>query len=142
MENIHQVITALMELQAKGCHSIFFEYGNGTFHVRIFKGEVDAGNIVFEKTVNPADEQAELEEITKQVDNMKYLVCSSSFLCHKREFIKGEKSSEWVKTKPVFVVGENSTQAMVIDGSGYFIDDPDNGLQYHVNMNELSDVEN
>jgi len=142
MEKIHQVITALFELQAKGCHTIFFEYGNGTFQLRIIKGEVNAGNIVYEKTVNPTDKQAELEEIAKHVDNMKYFVCQSSYLCYKREFIKGIKSGEWVKTKPVFAVGNNATQAMIIDGSGYYIDDPDNGLQYHVNMNKLSDVEN
>ena len=142
MENIHQVIKALMELQAKGCHAIFFEYGNGTFHLRIFRGEVDASNAVYEKTVNSTGEQAELEEIVKHIDNMKYLVYKSSYLCHRREFIKGEISGEWIKTKPVFAVGNNATQAMVIDGSGYFIDDPDNCLQYHVNMNELSNIEN
>ena len=137
-KSINQIITALMELEAKGCHNVFFEYGNGTFRIRIFKGEVSANNVVYEKTVNPTNEQATLEEITKHVDYMKYHIKKTSFMCHRREFIKGQKSGEWEEIKPVFEFGENATQAMVIDGSGYFIDDPDNGLQYFVNMKQDS----
>ena len=140
--SINQVITALLELEAKGCHTVFFEYGNGTLHIRIFKGEISANNIVYEKIINLTDEQAELEEISKHIDNMKYLICKTSFLCHKREFIKGKKSGEWEETKPVFVVGDNATQSMLMDGSGYYIDDPDNNLQYFVNMMKLSDMTN
>jgi hypothetical protein len=32
---INRIITVLDELEAKGCHSIFCEYGNGLFRVRI-----------------------------------------------------------------------------------------------------------
>ena len=140
MTGINKIIMALIELESLGCHTVFFEYGNGFFHIRIFKGEVCTDNIVYEKSVNPVDEQAEVEKIFKHVNDMKYYVCKTSFLCHKREFVKNEKSGGWIKTKPLFEVGKNSTKAMLIDGSGYFIDDPDNGLQYFVNMNELSDM--
>jgi hypothetical protein len=50
--SINQIITALMELEAKGCHSVFFEYGNGLFCTRIFRGEVCTENIVYEKTIS------------------------------------------------------------------------------------------
>jgi hypothetical protein len=30
---------------------------------------------------------------------------------------------------------------MLIDGSGYYIDDPDNGLQYFVDMKQSSETE-
>jgi hypothetical protein len=32
--------------------------------------------------------------------------------------------------------GDNATQSMLIDGSGYYIDDPDNGMQYFVDMKQ------
>ena len=137
---INQIITALIELEAKGCHSVFFEYGNETIHVRIFKGEVKAEHIVYEKTVNPLQEQAEVDKISEHVNNMRYYVKKTLFQCYRREFIQGEKSGEWEKIKPSFVCGENATQSMLIDGSGYFIDDTDNGLQYFVDMNKLSET--
>lgn len=62
------------------------------------------------------------------------------FQCHKREFIKGEKSGAWEKTCPAIEYGDNATSAMLIDGSGYYIDDPDNGLQYFVDMKQLSET--
>jgi S-adenosylmethionine hydrolase len=31
---------------------------------------------------------------------------------------------------------------MLIDGSGYYISDPDNGLLYFVDMKNLSEIEN
>jgi len=55
-KSIYQIITALMELEAKGCHSVFFEYGNGLFKVKIFK--IEANKVVFEKTINLIQEQA------------------------------------------------------------------------------------
>jgi hypothetical protein len=70
-------------------------------------------------------------EIKNSNDNH---VKTTSFQCYKREFVKGEKAGKWEKTVPVIEFGENATQAMLIDGSGYYIDDPDNGLQYFVDM--------
>ena len=62
------------------------------------------------------------------------------FQCYKREFIKGVKSGTWEKIRPVIEYGDNATSAMLIDGTGYYIDDPDNGLQYFVDMNRLSEI--
>jgi hypothetical protein len=67
-------------------------------------------------------------------------VATTAFQCYKREFIKGEFVGEWEKTTSVFEFGDNATQAMLIDGSGYYIDDPDNGLQYFVDYQSLSET--
>lgn len=67
-------------------------------------------------------------------------ITTTTFQCYKREFIKGEKPGEWEKTRPIIEYGDNATSAMLIDGSGYYIDDPDNGLQYFVDMNQLSET--
>jgi hypothetical protein len=136
--NINQIITALEELEAKGCHSVFYEYGNGQFHIRIFKYDVKADNIVYEKTVGLPQEQVELDEITEQINNMRYMVKKTIFQCYKRDFIMGKRAGEWQKIKPCFAFGENATSSMLIDGTGYYINDPDNGLQYFVDMKEVS----
>jgi hypothetical protein len=130
--SIHRVITALMELEAKGCHTVFYEYGSGLFKVRIFKGEVQAENIVFERTINTAEEQTQLDELTNHVNNMQLYVINTPFQCYRQEFIKGVKAGKWEQINHPFVVGANATQAMTITGSGYYIDDPDNSLQYFV----------
>ncbi|MDR1667638.1 MAG: hypothetical protein LBS03_08120 [Bacteroidales bacterium] len=129
---INQIITSLMELESKGCHSINFEYGNGLFRVKILR--LASEDIVYERTVNPVQEQTQLDELFGFIKNLKLRTRTTLHQCYKREFIKGEKAGEWEKTKPAFEFGENATQAMLIDGSGYYIDDPDNGLQYFVDM--------
>ena len=139
---INQVITALFELEAKGCHSVFFEYGNRTIHVRIFKGAVREKNVVFEKNINMTQEEySELEEVCKHIDNMKNFVYKTVFQCYKREFIKGVKVGEWKKTRPFFEFGKNATQEMLINYSGCYITDPDNSMQYFVDYNCLSETE-
>jgi len=139
-KSINQIITALWELEAKGCHSVFFEYGNGMFRVRIFKGETGEANIVFEKSVSVTQEHAELEKLYQHIDNMKYYIINTPFQCYRREFVKGKKSGKWEKTRPMFEFGENAMQAMMISGSGYLIDDPDNGLQYFVDYSKESET--
>jgi hypothetical protein len=64
------------------------------------------------------------------------------FQCYKREFVTGEKSGEWTKILPVIQFGDNATSAMLMDGSGYYIDDPDNGMQYFVDMKHSSETQN
>jgi hypothetical protein len=140
-KSIHQIINSLMELEAKGCHTAFFEYGNGMFRIRIFKGDVSVENIVYERTINTNVEQSELDGIYKHVSNMKYYVTKTSFQCFKREFIKGEKVGEWQEIKPCFEFGENATSEMVISGSGYFVSDLDNNLQYYVDYNKISEMQ-
>lgn len=67
-------------------------------------------------------------------------ITTTIFQCYKREFIKGVKSGTWEKIRPVIGYGDNASSAMLIDGSGYYIDDPDNKLQYFVDMNQLSET--
>jgi hypothetical protein len=67
-------------------------------------------------------------------------ITTTVFQCYKREFTKGVKSGAWEKTRPVIEYGDNAISAMLIDGSGYYIDDPDNGLQYFVDMKQLSEM--
>ncbi|MDR2690974.1 MAG: hypothetical protein LBB73_01535 [Dysgonamonadaceae bacterium] len=70
-ELIGQVITALFELEAKGYHSVYFEYGNGLFRIRIFRGKVEAGTVVYERTVNATDEPSQLEEAVNYIRNLR-----------------------------------------------------------------------
>jgi hypothetical protein len=131
-EKINSIITALMKLESKGYHRIFFEYGDGLFSVKIYKGEVIRENIVYEKTVNPVREQALLDELSGFIENLNLHIKTTTFQCYRRQFIKDKITGGWEKTVPVIEFGENATQSMLIDGSGYCIDDPDNGLQYFV----------
>jgi hypothetical protein len=133
---INQIITALMDLEAKGCHKCFFEYGNGLVSVKIYRDEVNQKSIVYEKTANPV----QLDELLNFIENLKSHVKTTSFQCYRRDFVKGEISGEWEKTKPAFEFGGNAMQSMQIDGSGYFIDDPDNRLQYFVDLKQVNET--
>lgn len=139
-KSINQIIKALMELEAKGCHTVFFEYGSGLFRVRIFRGEADVKTIVYEKTINTTEEQTEADEMYGFIKNLYLHTKVTSFQCYKRVFIKGKKASEWEKAKSTIEFGENATYAMLIDGSGYYIDDPDNHLQYFVDYKQSSET--
>ena len=116
-ELISQVITALPELEAKGCHSVYFEYGSGLFRVRIFRGKIEANTVVYERTVNVIDEPERLEEIINHIQDLKNHVTKTVFQCYKRELVKGVKSGEWEKTGSSFEFGDNAMSAMLIDGS-------------------------
>jgi hypothetical protein len=137
---VNQIITALMELEAKGCHSVFFEYGNGLFHVRIYNGEIRLGKTVYEKTIYHGIEQSEMVRLSNLIGTLSSHVYTTVFQCYRQEFVNGKKSGKWEKTKPSFEYGDNATQSMLIDGSGYYIDDPENGVQYFVSMKELSET--
>jgi hypothetical protein len=129
---INQIITSLMELESKGCHGVNFEYGNGLFRIKILR--LASEKIVYERTVNLTTGQAQLDELSGFIENLKLHVKTTLHPCYRRYSVKGEKPGEWEKTTPAFEFGENATQAMLIDGSGYYIDDPDNGFQYFVDM--------
>ncbi len=133
---INQVITALLELEAKGCHAVFFESGNGLFRARIFKGEAHEEKILYQRVINPTCEPDRLDELQGFIENLNSHITTVPFPCYKQEFVKGEKSGKWQKCKPSFEVGDNATQSMLIDGSGYYINDPDNGMQYFVDMKQ------
>jgi hypothetical protein len=134
-EKINQIITALFELEAKECHLTFFEYGNGLFRVRIIKRDTE--KIVYEKAINIKEERKELKKMLKSVTDMRYGFMKVPYQCYKREFIKGVKSGEWEKTKSVIEYGKNAAAAKQIDGSGCFIDDFENGLQYYIDYKQV-----
>ena len=136
---INQIITALFELEAKECHRTFFEYGNGLFRVKIINRETE--KVVYEKTVNVAEGRKTLKKILLHVIAMRSFVLKVPYQCYRREFVEGIKSGEWEKTKSIIEFGKNATASMQIDGQGYFIDDCANGLQYYVDIKQLSDTQ-
>ena len=135
---INQIITALFELEAKGFYRTFFEYGNNLFRVRIFKSDTE--KIAYEKTINLKDEQKALKKMLKQIVEMKYGIMKTPFQCYRQVFIKGVKSGAWEKTSPIIEYGKNATTSMLIDNSGYYINDPDNDLMYFVDVKQLSET--
>jgi hypothetical protein len=78
--------------------------------------------------------------VRRIVENMKSRVKKTLFQCYKREFVKGEHAGQWEKIKPSFEFGDNATSEMLTDGSGYYITDPDRGLQYFVNLKQESET--
>ena len=137
-EKINPVITALMELEAKECHRIFFEYGNGLFRVRIC--HISTEKVVYEQTVNPVQEQEKIDELSGLIRHLKSHIKKTLHPCYKREFVTGKISGEWKKIRPVIEFGDSATQSMLIDGSGYYIDDPDNEVQYFVDYKQSSEI--
>jgi hypothetical protein len=136
---INRIIRALDELEAKGCHSIFCEYGDGLFRVRVI--HIATEKVAYERTINLHEQQQEADETVEAIEKMRNSILKTSFQCYRQEFIKGKKSGKWEKTNPVIEFGDNATQAMLIDGSGYYIDDPDNGLLYFVDYNQLCETD-
>ncbi|MDR1584112.1 MAG: hypothetical protein LBS55_12825 [Prevotellaceae bacterium] len=136
-EKINQIITALMDLEAKGCHRIFFEYGNSLFRVRIFRAESET--VVYEKIINLVQEQDGLDELYGKIEDMKNHIKTTVFQCYRQDYVNGKRSGKWEKTRPVIEFGDNATQSMLIDCSGYYLDDPDNGVLYFVDMKQESE---
>jgi len=137
---INQIIKALIELEAKGCHSVNIEYGAGMFRVRIFHGELGLGKIVYEKTLIPTREQAEMVKLSNLIETLSNRVFTTVFQCYRQDFVKGEKSGSWEKIKPIFEFGENALHSMLCDGSGFYIDDPENSFMYFVDMKQVSEL--
>jgi hypothetical protein len=133
---INQIITALSELEVKtkGCYPVFFEYGNGLFKVRIYKGEVSRETIVYEKSVNSIQEER-LTELFNSIKNFRNHINATVFQCYKQVFVEGKLSGKWEKTGSIIQFGENATSEMLIDGSGYYITDKENDVLYFVDMN-------
>ena len=139
-KKILQIITALMELEAKGYHFVSFEYGNDWFRTRIFAGEVSRGNIVYQKTIIPTEEAAKLDELSNLIETLKNSVMTTVFQCYRRVFVKGERAGNWEKIRPIIPFGANALTSMLDDGSGYIVNDPDNGLQFFVDMKQISEM--
>jgi hypothetical protein len=139
---INQIIKVLLELETKtkGCYPVFFEYGNGLFTIRIYKGEVSTETIVYERIINPVQEEEKLTELSNSIKNFKNHITTTVFQCYKQVFVKGELSGKWEKTGSVIQFGENATSEMLIDGSGYYITDPENNALYFVDRKQLSET--
>lgn len=136
-----RIITSLLELQSKGYFNISLDYEGDSFNMRIYKGKLDLHNRpVYHKSIDlNTDGESKLDEVFNMVEALTEIptkdtnnVMITPFQCFRREFVKGEKSGEWIKTLPIIEYGDNATQSTLIDGSGYYIDDPDNGMQYFV----------
>jgi hypothetical protein len=147
---VSQLITALLELQAKGYFDISFDYERDLFQVRIYKGKLDLyKRPVYHKSIRlTIGEEYKIDELFNLLEALKAAPANEKnnveikpFPCYRREFIKGEKAGNWIKILPVIEYGDNATQSMLIDGSGYYIDDPDNGLQYFVDMKQSGETE-
>jgi hypothetical protein len=139
---VSQIITALLELQGKGYFDISFGYEKDLFQVRIYEGKFDLHKRpVYQENIDlTTDVESKLDEVLNMVEALKAVPTKSTnnvivvpFQCYRQEFVNGKKSGEWVKILPIIEYGSNATQSMLIDGSGYYIDDTDNGLQYFVN---------
>jgi hypothetical protein len=137
---IVRIFTALTELESKGCHAVFFEYGNSLLHARIYRGEAHEEQCLYNRVINPEREPAELDKLLDFIETLKRRILTTVFLCYKRKFVEGKMAGRWEATRPVIEFGENATEAMNMDGSGYLIDDPANGMQYFVDMNILSEL--
>jgi hypothetical protein len=137
---VSQIITALLELQEKGYFDISFDCEGSLFQVRIYKGKRDLHKSpVYHESIDLSGEESNLNEVLNMIEALKTVpskdtnnVMIISFQCYRQEFVKGEKSGKWIKILPVIEYGDNATQSMLIDGSGYYLNDPDNSMQYFV----------
>jgi len=88
--SVNKIVRALFELEAKGYHRVFFEYGTNMFHLRIFRGEVSVKSIAFERTI-PLSGQTELEQLYSYIVKLSHHVTTTSFQRYCRDFIKSIK---------------------------------------------------
>ena len=92
---VNQIIAALLDLEAKGCHRVFFEYGNDGLCLRIFRGEESVRSISFERTITLSAEQSEVEQLCAYIVKLKHHVKSTRFQRCMRDLIKGVKARKW-----------------------------------------------
>jgi len=129
-EKINQIISALFELEAKGCYRTFFEYGNGLFRMKIVNRETD--KVVYEKTVNIAEGQKTLKKILRHVIAMRSGVMKFNYQCYKRKSVKGIASGKWEKTNSIIEYGKKATAEK--SENGLLINDFENELLYFVDF--------
>jgi len=95
---------------------------------------------MYQKTIIPTEEAADLDELSNKITSLKSSVTTTIFQCYRRVFVKGERVGKWEKIRPIIPFGENALTSMLYDGSGYFLDDPDNNMQYFVDMKQVSET--
>jgi hypothetical protein len=131
---VSQIITALLELQSKGYFSISFNCEKKSFQIRIYKGRSDLHDCpVYHASIELPDEESTLDEVFNMVEALKAVPTKASnnvritpFQCYRQE------AGKWIKILPIIEYGDNAMQSMLIDGSGYYLDDPDNNMLYFV----------
>jgi hypothetical protein len=104
--------------------------------VRIYRGKRDLHkNPVYHESIDLTGEDGKLDGVLSMVEVLSTVpakdtnnVMITSFQCYRYE------SGKWIKILPIIEYGRNATQSMLIDGSGYYLDDPDNGMQYFVDF--------
>jgi hypothetical protein len=143
---IIQIITAMLELQGKGYFDISFDCKGNLFQTGIYKGKLNLHKYpLYYKSIDLTsfDAKNRLDEVFNTVEALKPLPAKDTnsvmiipFRCYRQEFVKGEKAGKWMPILPVIEYGSNATQSMLIDGSGYYIDDPDNDMLYFVDLKE------
>jgi hypothetical protein len=145
-----QIITAMLELQGKGYFDISFDYEKNLFQVRVYEGKTDSDkHPAYRESIDltAADGESRLDGVLNMVEALQSVpakdtdsVMIKPFRCYRREFIAGEKAGKWMPILPIIEYGSNATQSMLIDGSGYVIDDPDNCVQYFVDLKEDREI--
>ncbi|MDR1181331.1 MAG: hypothetical protein LBL13_05085 [Bacteroidales bacterium] len=139
-EKVSRIITALLELQGKGYFDISFNCEGHLFQVRIYKGKYDVYKLsVYYASIDLSGEEGKLDGVFNMVEALKSVptkdtnnVMITTLQCYRQEIVEGKKSGNWIKILPIIEYGRNATQSMLIDGSGYYLDDPDNGMLYFV----------
>jgi len=131
-KSINQIITALFGLEAKKCYRTYFEYGNGLFQIKIFKHETE--KVVYEKTINVAEERKELKKVLRHIIAMRFGVMKFHYQCYKQKFVKGITCGEWEKTNFIIKYGKKATAEK--SENGLFINDFENDLLYFVDFRE------
>ena len=131
---IVQIITALFELEAKGCHRTYFEYEKGMFRVKI--ASIKTNEVIYGNTIKVAEERKELKKTLNHIITMKNCIMKFPYQCYKRVFVKGVKAGEWEKTDSIIEYGEKATVEKA--GNGLFISDFESGLQYFVDYKQIN----
>jgi hypothetical protein len=137
---INQLISSLLELQSIGYFDISFNCEGNVFQVQIYKGKFDVYKLsVYHKSIDLIGEKGKLDEVFNIVEALKTVptkdtnkVMITTLQCYRQEFVEGKKSGKWIKILPIVEYGNNATQSMLIDGSGYYLNDPDNNRRYFI----------
>ncbi|MDR3246228.1 MAG: hypothetical protein LBT50_07330 [Prevotellaceae bacterium] len=145
---VNEVINALMQLQNKGYYNVVFEYSGD---IQLLKVCIyDGKRVLYGKTVMLENDEKDLNMLIRIVETIKAIkdtntgnyIQTTIFQCHRRELNNGRVAGEWKKILPVLEYGEKAMTAMLIDGSGYYITDKENNVEYHVDMFKVSENNN
>jgi len=142
---VNEVINALMQLQNKGYYNVFFEYSgdNQVFNVCIYDGQ----RVMYKTTIMLETNEKDLNMLIRIIEKIEEIrdkntgnnIRTTLFQCHRRGLNNSRLSGEWEKILPVLEYGDKAMSSMLIDGSGYYITDEENNVEYHVDMMKVSE---